>query len=161
MSVIIGIDPGPVQSGFAMYDGKSVLCAGTMPNGPLSEWLLNMVTKRGGLLVAFELVQGYGRIVGAPVFETCFWTGRLFEIATRAGGRACLRIPFRDIKKHLCPGAKGKDADIRKALETRFGGGRGTKAAPGPLHAVTGHAVSALAVAVVAWDRSLALREEG
>jgi len=36
---IIGIDPGPVQSAYVVWDGKEVLAKDTCDNGELLEWI--------------------------------------------------------------------------------------------------------------------------
>lgn len=107
--------------------------------------------------VVFEKVAAMGRVVGKDVFETVFATGRMYEAAV-SGGVHATRITRGDIKKHLCAGVpKAKDKDVRAALIRRYGGievAIGSRAKPGPLYSVKGHAWSALAVAVTWADRA-------
>lgn len=162
---MLAIDPGPETSGYCWFDGSIRLIKAEANNILLLE-AIRRDEFGPGVSFVFEKVQGYGRPVGAPVFETVFWTGRMFEAALTAIGvdqsSSVARIPFRDVKKHLCPGSKGKDADFKAALQARWGGkaaAMGTKKEPGPLSGVTSHGWSALALAVVWWDRSQPLRD--
>jgi hypothetical protein len=93
--------------------------------------------------------------VGKEVFETVRWIGR-FQQAYR-NPETVMLIYRRDVKLHLCNSAKAKDQNVRQALIDLFaptGAGKtpqiGTKARPGPLYGVSGHAWSALAVAITA-----------
>lgn len=159
---VFAVDPGPIESGYCWYDGR-VLSAGIVENALLYGWIrTNMFGTKTAYV--FEKIRSYGRPVGASVFETCFWTGRMYEAAATitSMGAPVQRIEFGDVKKHLCPGAKGKDADFRKALCVRVAGSereaKGTKASPGPLYGISGHMWSALALAVTWWDRSRCVR---
>ena len=159
---VLAVDPGPTESGYCLYDG-SVLQAGTMDNKLLYG---RIRTGQFGVKTAyvFEKIRSYGRPVGSSTFETCFETGRMYEAAVTitSMGAPVQRIEFGDVKKHLCPGAKGKDADFRKALCVRFGGSareaKGTKKAPGQLYGFSSHMWSALALAVTWWDRAARVR---
>lgn len=159
---VLAVDPGPTESGFCWFNGR-VLQAGTVPNEVLYGKIRVGVFQAHTAYV-FEKIRSYGRPVGSSTFETCFWTGRMYEAAATitSGGAPVQRIEFGDVKKHLCPGAKGKDADFRKALCVRFGGSeklaKGTKKQPGPLYGFSAHMWSALALAVTWWDRSRGVR---
>jgi hypothetical protein len=148
------IDPGPTQSGYAVYEGGKVLEAGVMPNDELLSYM--SYGALGATLeapLAIEMIGNYGMAVGASVFETCVWIGRF----TQAWGAGLThRIFRRDVKLHLCNSARAKDANVRQALIDRLGP-VGTKRAPGPLHGVTSHAWAALAVAVTADDTIMTL----
>ena len=163
---VLGVDPGPTQSGYCLFDGAAVR-AGTIPNEELLRRIVGRLPPAHAYV--FEKVQGYGKVVGASVFETCFWTGRFFEAAMyvkSCWGVTVARLPFPQVKQHLCRGSRGKDADVRQALLRRFGGlqaAKGTKAAPGPLYGVSGHAWSALGKqeeARACWQSALQVRPE-
>ena len=159
---VLAVDPGPESSGFCWFDGR-ILQAGIVPNKVLYG---RIRVGDFGVKTAyvFEKIRSYGRPVGSSTFETCFETGRMFEAAVTitSMGAPVQRIEFGDVKKHLCPGAKGKDADFRKALCVRFGGSerlaKGTKKAPGQLYGFSAHMWSALALAVTWWDRAASVR---
>lgn len=149
---IVGVDPGPVESGVVMLDHEKVTFADVMPNDPVLHLLRGMRDRA----VVFEQIAAMGMSVGASVFETVFWTGRMYEAARLAGASPLVRIKRLDVKLHLCNSARAKDTNVRQALLDRFGGtdAVGTKKKPGPLFGVTSHAWSALALAVVFADRS-------
>lgn len=147
---ILGIDPGPVQSAYVIWDGFVVLKAEILPNAQIIRELQN------GLCLdacAIEKIACYGMAVGAEVFETCVWTGRFIERwRDYAGMGDPIRIPRLDVKINLCKTAKAKDANIRQALIDRLGP-VGTRKNPGPLLGVTSHCWAALAVAVTCADQ--------
>lgn len=147
---MLSIDPGTEQSGWCVIQFGRVMESGVAPN----HLLLGKVLGWKGSL-AMEMVSSYGMPVGREVFETVLWIGR-FQQAYEYPEIARL-IYRRDVKLHLCGSAKAKDANIRQALLDMFprtGGGKtpqvGTKKQPGPLHGVSSHAWSALAVGVTA-----------
>jgi hypothetical protein len=141
---IIAIDPGTTQSGFvAMNADGDILNCGVAENEELIDYLGNDAP---GHILAIEMIQSFGMPVGAEVFATCVYIGRLIE---RWQGE--YRLVFRkDIKLHLCGSPRAKDGNIRQALIDLYGGKEaaiGKKATPGPLYKVKSHAWAALAVA--------------
>lgn len=151
--MIFAIDPGPTRSGWCLYDGNHVIDSGTSDNSDVLGWIKDSPAR----ILAIEMIASYGMAVGASVFETVRWIGR-FQQAWR--NPEAVQLAYRkDIKMHLCHSMRAKDANIRQALLDRFpatGGGKtpqvGTKSKPGPLYGVSGHAWSALAVAVYVND---------
>lgn len=149
--MILAIDPGPFKSGYVRceYTGVVVI-GGTVEN----ERILDLI---GGSHVACEWIEHYGANItaGADVFHTCRWIGRFEQKAVSVG------IPFhlvtrREAKLHLCGNMRAKDPHVRQALLDRYGGKAvavGKKKEPGPLYGVSGHAWSALAVAVTYLDQ--------
>lgn len=154
MTILLAIDPGTDQSGWAEYDTEKrrVLDCGVMDN---PEMLRSIEAPSRVDHVAIEMIASYGMAVGREVFETCVWIGRFVQ-AYRDPDAVKL-VYRRDVKLHLCGSPKAKDPNIRQALLDMFprtGGGKtpqiGTKAMPGPLYGVSSHAWAALAVAVTA-----------
>ena len=143
--IVIGIDPGPVESAYAVWDGKGCRESGDMPNGLLPLRLAS-VEGIGGSTVAVEWIESFGMAVGQSVFQTVFAIGRM--VSEFPGARL---IPRRDVKLHLCGQSRAKDANIRQALIDRFGE-PGTKKNPGALYGISKHRWAALAIAVTAWD---------
>ena len=141
--MVIGIDPGTVQSGWCLFDGQRVLNSGVESNAGI----LNLVCSAHTYPLAVEMVASYGMPVGREVFETVRWIGR-FQQAYPAPERVQL-IYRRDVKLHLCGTVRAKDANVWQALVDKLGP-VGTKASPGPLYGVKSHARSAVAVAVLA-----------
>ena len=139
--MVIGIDPGPRESAFVVWDGERVVSCGDMLNRDLALQL-----DSASSTIACEWVESFGMAVGREVFETVFAVGVFSEHA-----KPFRLVPRRDVKLHLCASPRAKDANIRQALIDRFGE-VGTKKNPGPLFGISQHRWAALAVAVTAHD---------
>ena len=140
----VGVDPGPRESAFVVWDGQRVINSGDLPN---SELALYLDSASDNTTVACEWIESFGMAVGREVFETVFAIGMFSQHSTLR------RVPRRDVKLHICGSPRAKDGNIRRALIDRFGE-VGTKKSPGPLFGISGHRWSALAVAVTAHDIS-------
>lgn len=138
---IIGIDPGPRESAFVVWDGERVVSSGDLPNQELATYLDSACSP-----IACEWIESFGMAVGREVFETVFAVGMFSQHVDR------LRlVPRRDVKLHLCQSPRARDGNIRQALIDRFGE-VGSKKNPGPLFGISQHRWAALAVAVTAFD---------
>ncbi len=142
--MILGIDPGPKESAFVVWDGRTILDHQTIPNEDVLTAVLYSYSQVDR--VAIEWIVGYGLTVGSETFDTCRWVGK-FEQA--AGGAALLTR--KEIKLHLCSNTQAKDVHIRQAVIDRIGP-PGSRKSPGPTFGLKGHEWSALSVAVVWWD---------
>lgn len=147
MSLILAIDPGTVQSGWALFRSRTVVDSGVVPNPRLLELLPEYIGDFRVDVLAIEMVASYGMPVGKEVFETVRWIGR-FQQAWR-DPEAVKLIYRRDVKLYLCGNMRAKDPHVWQALIDKLGP-VGNKAAPGPLYGVKSHARSAVAVAVTA-----------
>jgi hypothetical protein len=152
---ILGIDPGAVKSGWVRWDERMGIRGAGEENNYIIRDLCKDAWRLCGL-IAIERIRGYGIVAGDDTFDTCEWIGRFEEAA---GVTPVTKIPRKDIKRHLCGNTTTNDKYVRQALIDRFGG-QGTKKQPGPLYGISGHCWSALAVAVVAADRSNETRSE-
>lgn len=145
MSLILAIDPGTTHSGWVTLRNGLPWNADVIPNAEVLDRLRVM---QGS--VAIEMIASYGMAVGAEVFETCVWIGRMLQVA----GPERVRLVYRkDVKMHLCGTPRAKDANIRQALIDLYGGKAeaiGTVKKKGPLYGVKSHAWAALGVAVTA-----------
>jgi hypothetical protein len=146
---ILAIDPGPLQSGWLLWDAKP-LRFGISPNEDLIGSLRTQLrASQGGApdVVVIEKIESYGMTVGAEVFDTVWWTGRFTEAARPV---KVVQLPRRQVKLAICGDSRAKDKNIHQALLDRFGGSKakGTKANPGPLYGMAGDMWSALAIAV-------------
>lgn len=146
--MILAIDPGTTESGWVLFDGKTVMESGVTANPYLLDLLRG---NHNNDSFAIEMIASYGMPVGREVFETCVWIGR-FQQAWR-DPEAVRLVYRRDVKLHLCGSPRAKDANIRQALIDKLGP-VGTKNAPGPLYGVKSHAWAALGVAVTALGTS-------
>jgi hypothetical protein len=163
--MILAIDPGYEVSAWVLFDGRRVLAHGIEPNHAVQERL--QPERPGGFAglvsaIVFEQIESFGMAVGREVFETVFWTGRLYAIAADRYGPIVERMPRRAVKVHLCQSARAQDSNIRTALLDRFCGSAavGKKKTPGPLFGIKSHEWAALAIAVTWWDQRQPARLE-
>lgn len=149
---ILAIDPGPTHSAFVVWDGEAIHRASKWPNSEL----LSNIPCLGKTVdyVACELIQCYGMPVGKEVFDTAYFSGRIWErvvsMADNAGHFSL--VSRRDVKLHLCGQARAKDGNIRQALIDRFGA-KGTKKEPGLTYNLKADTWQAFALAVTCFDK--------
>ena len=148
--IIMGIDPGPKESGVCVFDfaENKVKYSGIWNDSALLDSIEFLEIEHHVDTTVIERVSCMGMAVGEEVFETVFFTGRIFELSTRN----TTRIKRTDVKMNICNSMRAKDANINQALVDRFGG-KGTKENPGPLYGVSSHIWPALAVAVTCYDK--------
>lgn len=144
---ILALDPGPTESGWCIFDGATVEDAGIAQNADVLRWVQ---AGQGCDFLAVEMIANMGMAVGATTFDTVRWIGR-FQQAWHAP--EAVKLVFRrEVKSVICNSQQAKDANIRQALIDLLGA-QGTKKHPGPTYGVSGHAWSALAVAVTAFEK--------
>ncbi len=157
--MILAIDPGPTESAYVVYDGERPRLFGKKPNAEVMEIVrMRGENNDGSNDLVIEMIASYGMAVGAEVFQTCVFIGRIAQAwadAPRTHGvehpQSYALVYRRDVKLHLCGSARAKDGNVRQALIDKYGGkdkAIGKKATPGPLYGVTADVWSALAVAV-------------
>jgi hypothetical protein len=142
--IIMGIDPGPTDSGVVWYDSaqrRVVISYGAMPN----QTALGSVRDGDYDLLACESIEAMYAHVGKETIRTIRFTGRIEEAGDALGKPARLISP-QDVKKLVCGTASAKDPAVRQALIDRLGA-PGTKGDKGPTYGVSKHAWRALAVA--------------
>lgn len=148
--IVVGIDPGPNESGVAVLDTDQRTVAGRhVPNGHVSVEIL------GTDVVVLEKFQSYGQggALGASSVETIEWSGRFVESFQRtAPFRSLERLTRPRVKGHLLRTAAGGDREVRAALIARFGGPSCIKKG-GCLEGFASHMWPALALAVVAAEK--------
>ena len=153
--IVIGVDPGPTQSAFVVFDGKRVIEHDISLNKALRDYLDQAISRISTIpnAIVFEQVESFGMAVGRDVFETVLQTGRMFQVVERVA----VLMPRRVVKLHLCHSMRAKDSNIRQAIIDRFGGSKaaaiGLKKTPGPLYGVRSHEWSALAIALTYFDQ--------
>lgn len=157
---ILAIDPGPVKSGYVIFNGQRVIESGHVANEEILDLIYSMDL---GEKIAIEMIASYGMAVGKDVFETCLWIGRFLQASIEYFKTGTELIYRKDVKMKLCGTTKAKDANVRQALIDMFepiGGGKtpqiGTSKQPGPLYGVSSHAWPALGVAVTALAKETA-----
>ncbi len=152
MTLLLGIDPGPAQTAVVWLIGGQPSRFAILPNAELAAEI-DAAGAAGIKHLACEMIASYGMPVGAEVFETCVWIGRILLLAELAGMRGD-RLTRIQVKTHLCHSARANDSNVRQALIDRYGRGQGapvalgSKKSPGPLYGVSRDVWAALAVAV-------------
>lgn len=166
---LLAIDPGNVESGWALIDAdtREPLEFGKTSNLELARRIDTYTDMPGALhagQVAIEMIASYGMAVGAEVFETCVWIGRFYEAYRSGHGVEPVLIKRQPVKLHHCHSAKATDANIRQALVDRFAAGysnhgKGTKANPSWFFGFRADVWQAYALAVYVADTELAALE--
>lgn len=156
MKTIIGIDPGPKESGWVIWNGSFSSQYGKSENN----WLVREIEREAilGAKSSFptqiseliiEKVMSYGMPVSESIFETVYWTGRFAQ----AWGDDPVRVPRLDVKMHLCHDSRAKDSNIRQALIDRFEPDLPPRCRPrSVLKGITKDCWAALALAVYWYD---------
>ena len=150
MTTILGIDPGPLSCGWAIYSNGKVVNSGGMS----MDAVIVMMDSFPGFGVAIERVQAQSK-VGNEIMWTCEVSSHLYQAALDRGHEVHW-IYRREVLAALNASGKGTmDSLVRARLMEAHGGAtaKGTKKAPGPLYGVSTHAWAALAVAWVAMQR--------
>jgi hypothetical protein len=151
VTTILAIDPGPVRSGWVLFDGVRVLQSGDYDNPTI---LMAVYSRACGTadMLALEEPEGMGQIASTALLRAA-WQGGILE--AKWPGLRAMRITRRRVLAHLLrgpkPPGKSNDSRVRAALIDLVGP-QGTKAHPGPTYGVSGDAWAALAVAVTALD---------
>ena len=157
--MILGIDPGPKQTALVQIDEQRIpVHCHKVENFELEDMIYQMVMAFEGAMpefVGIECVACYGMPVGAEVFETAEWCGRIREYVSEFfSPETVFRVYRKQVKLNICGQPKAKDANIRQALIDRYpaiGGGKvpqiGTKKEEGPLYGLHSDLWAALAVA--------------
>lgn len=150
------IDPGSTQSGWAILGGGHVWDSGVSDNGDMLLWLQH--GQRCDLL-AIEVPEGRGGIVGQSTLDTAKWAGRFIQRWQDAHpGHLVSEVYRRVVKLELCGKTTARDSNVRQAVIDRLGE-PGTAKNPGPTHGVKSHAWQALAVGIVAMELRARMQE--
>jgi hypothetical protein len=162
--MILAIDPGNTESGFALISSASrrPVVIGKVGN----EEILDVIDRNSGCQhIAIEMIQSFGMAVGADVFETCVWVGRFYQQSQHVRPGAPVELIYRRaVKIHHCGSAKATDANIAQALIDRFAHGvpnrgKGSKAQPGWFYGFAKDIWQAYALAVLVADRQYPLEQ--
>jgi hypothetical protein len=152
--MILGIDPGPKKTALVLIDHQRIpLAFEKVENGSILRFLGQLDFWPD--ITGIECVACYGMAVGAEVFETAEWCGRIREMVENyCDPHYTYRVYRKQVKLNICGQPKAKDANIRQALIDRYpamGGGKvpqiGTKKEQGPLYGLHSDLWAALAVA--------------
>ena len=139
---VLGIDPGPYDSAYVIWDGERVSERKYLTNAVL----LQRLSGNGYDQIAIERVRGYARQAGNDLTETSEWVGR-FD-----GEFKARLIPNALVRGHHCGTAAATCAAVKNALKDRFPG-LADKTKANPMRGANEHEWDALAVAVTAHDQ--------
>ena len=151
--IILGCDPGTVQSALVWYDSEKelILDKQLVSNRDVVQHIKDQ--KFAPRVFAIEYIKSYGMSVGQTTFDTCIWCG-IFDEAFRATmheNSFIVYVPRKAVCKNLCNNGNAKDPNISRALKDRLGE-PGRKASPGKTYDIKKDLWSALAVAVTCSD---------
>ena len=144
---IVAVDPGPNESAYTGWDGEKIRGFAKERNDFFLRPGFEGAFPSHAILV-LEKVCCYGMPVGAEVFETVFFSGRLAQLWS---SHIVQRVPRKDVKLHLCGNARAKDSNIVQALKDRFGD-KGTKSNPGFFYGFSKDVWQSFALAVTYFD---------
>ena len=124
---ILGIDPGPRQSGWALMasGGGSVLSSGIWTNDRLLARVCEKRSQTGAQSLVVEQPVGYGARAGLDLMNTAIWAGRYVQAWESASGGMLpwTLLSFAEVALHLV-GRRGgvKERDAWTAVCDLFGG---------------------------------------
>jgi Holliday junction resolvasome RuvABC endonuclease subunit len=167
--IILAIDPGNIESGYAIIEMPDfkLLDFGKVKNEVLLQMLISYQfigwdeIERDFTFdkVAVEMVASYGMAVGKSVFDTCVWIGRFIQALEIEDVYNLSDFVYRkDEKMCLCGSMKAKDSNIRQALIDRyakhdFKNGKGVKKNPDTFYGVSKDVWQAIAVGVTYYEK--------
>lgn len=145
---VLAIDPGPVNTAYALVRRKDrhLYAFGICNNQELLQRLEQLLPAD----VAIEMIASYGMAVGAEVFETCVWIGRIMQHLESHGADNVSRIFRREVKIAMCGSMKAKDANVRQAIIDSYQTNQSTDVTKkgGPLYKVSKDVWAAIGVAL-------------
>jgi len=148
-SKILGIDPGPSQSAYVVWDTKTQQIVDHEQSDNIT-FRKNIIWLRDDIEPDICVIEGmafYGKVMNGESFDTLMFIGRLREIF--ADNHELVYFP--DIAYHFCNSRRGiKSSHINAVLANRFGG-KGTKKNKGKLFGIKEHVWSALACCIL-WE---------
>ena len=154
--LILGIDPGPIKSGWALWQPGYKVLNSAQENGGAwdNERFLNVCRYAPSLanidLVVVERIVIY-QASADTIHNTIVHYGRLLEIFDQRDATVMLLKRCEITKALGVKGGKGsKDSKVREKLQ-EIVGPTGNKRKPGPTYGVTGHSWQALGAAVAGY----------
>jgi len=153
MKTILAIDPGPVESGFVLWDGAHILGYAKIHNNAVIHMLTDGIPPTFNDVLVIEKFVSYGMPIGQSTIDAIHWAGRFFQ-AWR--GMLPHEVPRIEVKKHICNNGTARDSNIRQALIDRFEPDLPPRCRPrGILKGITKDCWQALALAVYWYDTNV------
>lgn len=155
----LGIDPGPEQSGWCVYETPQVVTRPYVPFGLVldagvneNEGLLGIFRRQLNVcaLVLEQPVHYRTAIAGKSVLQTMRWAGRFEQQFINQYALPVHWLGRPDVNRELCGSANVPKKAANERLVELHPGGKGKKSDKGPLFGLASHSWDACAV-VVAW----------
>jgi ribosomal protein L37AE/L43A len=140
---VLAIDPGNMESGFVIWDGKTISEKGIVTNPDM----INIVQSSYADIVLLEMIACYGMAVGQSVFDTCRFVGKL-ELTCDLCKKPYKLVYRKDVKLWHCNTTRAGDANIAQRLKDKYGD-KGTKQYPGITYGIKSHMWQAFAIATM------------
>ncbi len=126
--LVLAIDPGTDMSAYSLISEDYKIID---KNKVVNEDLLKLVIEGNYDELVIEGFESFGMGVGATVFDTAYFIGRVLQKAEDAGKKTHM-LYRKEIKMNICQTTRAKDTNIRIALIDRFAKhdkvrGKGTK----------------------------------
>lgn len=154
---VLAIDPGPTESAYAVIRRNDLYIEefGIIQNQQFLREVMRICNDIH-IDIVVEMIASYGMAVGATVFETCVWIGRILQAADPHGIRSA-RVFRKDVKMNLCGMTSAKDANIRQAIIDRYSERYGAECVKkgGVLYKVSKDVWAAVAVGLTAIDKEI------
>jgi hypothetical protein len=151
VTAILAVDAGPTQSGWLTFEDGRHLSGSISPNAALASLVRELVRDDYIGAVVIETIEPWGGFTGPPALETMRWVGRFEEAADPLPVTLLKRSEIlRRLGVGRIPAGQAKAA-VRALLIERWGGGNPARR-DHPLHGLTSHLWSALAIAVAFTD---------
>lgn len=152
---VFAVDPGYEESAIVILDATTlrILDSLFLKNIEVIDMIrgggIRDVTIDADDRLVIEKIESFGQAFGVETIGTIYWSGRFHQAWVEAYGEGVRLVTRKEVKVHICGHTRARDTDIRTTLFDRFGGkakAKGTKKQPGPMHFITGHGYSALAL---------------
>jgi hypothetical protein len=156
---ILAIDPGNIESAYVLMDEdyRPIEKAKALNDIALDRIIEILSSSPGSVAVVIEMISHYGSgsPVGATVFDTCIFIGRIIQAISPYPYELVKRAA---VKSHICGKAHAKDSWVTQALVDRFAKntcnhGKGTKKEQGWFYGFSADVWQAYALAVTYADR--------
>lgn len=157
MNVIIGIDPGNIESAIAVYDGNFIHSMKVDNKEFFHKLNMEILHAKDfcdneSPSIYIEDIQAMGMAVGQEVFDTAKFIGRI-QLTLEQRLQKYTMVKRTEIKLHHCGSVRAKDTNIRQSLIDRFGD-KGTKKEPGFFYGISGNDQwSSCAIAIYGYDQ--------
>ena len=139
MIYILGIDPGPVKSGyiFLSLSNENIfnrIDKNHVENNKMKRIIISKCIKFNNIEIVVETIVSYGTVMSQATIGTSIWAGRFLQMVEDVNKKVSF-LSRPDVKMNLCKDSRAKKANMKQAIKDRFGE-YGTKKNPGRLYSL-------------------------